>query len=485
MGEARKWVNMKNASFVIVLLVPVFVWLFTDPVPVLFQDPRLVSIGNFSVIEHGNSSVYVLYLSAFYVIATIGLSYIVYQTWTDQSLSRGQTAILVPGIFAPMLLSVAQTFQFLPFESPGTILTPTSFSVGMAAVGYAAFRYEIFDTKALARSRTIDNMNEGYLLVDTDGKIIDANRRALTLLETATPLTGTQISTLFTCQENENMIEGGPTPTFEKSLDTETGTRTLEVSTANFATSHGQTLGTLFVMRDITARKDAERQLVKQRDNIAFLNQMLRHDIRNHLQGILGGANLLAEEIDMTTEKSEYLSMIDENAENAVDLTKSARDIANVMLESETELEPVALEPILTEEVKRVRNSYENVTVEVEGAIPHVSVRANDMIGSIFRNLFENAVKHNDSDRPKVTLAAEESDDHLSISVADNGPGIPDEMKDQIFTKGETGLNSESTGIGLYLVRSLVDSYDGSVTVEDNEPRGSIFTVTIPTLENH
>ncbi|WP_233516942.1 histidine kinase N-terminal 7TM domain-containing protein, partial [Haloferax sp. Atlit-6N] len=120
MGNARRWVNWKTTAVIVLLLSPVFVLLFTDPTPALFENPQLISFGAFSVIDHGNSLLYISYLSAFYIIATIGLSYIVYQTWSDQSLSPSQTAILVSAIFAPMLLSVAHTFSLLPFETPGT-----------------------------------------------------------------------------------------------------------------------------------------------------------------------------------------------------------------------------------------------------------------------------------------------------------------------------------------------------------------------------
>jgi signal transduction histidine kinase len=59
--------------------------------------------------------------------------------------------------------------------------------------------------------------------------------------------------------------------------------------------------------------------------------------------------------------------------------------------------------------------------------------------------------------------------------IADNGPGVPDEQKERIFEEGEKGIDSEDTGLGLHLVRTLVDRYGGDVRVEDNEPEGSVF----------
>jgi len=66
------------------------------------------------------------------------------------------------------------------------------------------------------------------------------------------------------------------------------------------------------------------------------------------------------------------------------------------------------------------------------------------------------------------------------VSIADNGPGIADTHKEQIFQEGQKGLESGGTGIGLYLVNTLVDRYGGDVWVEDNEPTGSVFVVELP-----
>jgi len=480
MGNARRWMNRKTVAAIGVGLLPVFVLLFTDPVPVLFEDPQLVSFGAFSVISHGESPIYVAYLSAFYIIATVGLSYIVYRTWTDSSLSRSQTAVLVPAIFAPMLLSVVQTFDLLPFETPGTILTPASFSIGMAGVGYAAFRYETFDTKALARSRTIEKMREGYLLVDTGGEIVDINGSAQSLLDAETTLVGTNVSELFSEAGEQALEASDDAPPFEITVGPDDDTRTLEVSASRFATSHEQTLGTLFVVRDITARKQAQEQVKRQRDNIAVLDQMVRHDIRNHLQSVLGGADLLARETELTAEETRYLEMVTENAEHAVDLTKSAGELATVMLEPESELKTVNVKRVLTDEIEKVSDSFDSISITVDEPVPNVSVTGDEMLGSVFRNLLKNAVQHNDTEHPEVVVSATDRDDRVRVSIADNGPGIPDAHKEQLFSKGEAGLDSEGTGIGLYLVRTLVERYGGSVTVEDNEPRGSAFTVSLP-----
>jgi len=78
-----------------------------------------------------------------------------------------------------------------------------------------------------------------------------------------------------------------------------------------------------------------------------------------------------------------------------------------------------------------------------------------------------------------VTVTCEETDDRIRVRVADNGPGVPDAEKDEIFGKGEKGLDSAGSGIGLYLVSVLTRQFGGDVWVEDNEPRGAVFVVEL------
>jgi signal transduction histidine kinase len=127
-----------------------------------------------------------------------------------------------------------------------------------------------------------------------------------------------------------------------------------------------------------------------------------------------------------------------------------------------------------------VRARHERAIVSVETTIPNVDVLGDDMLESVFRNVLTNAIVHNDTELPKVALSATTDNGVVRVRVADNGPGVPDEQKQTIFEEGEKSLDSEGTGLGLYLVDTLVDRYGGAVWVEDNEPAGSVFIVELP-----
>ncbi len=481
MGDAREWVNRRTVSAVALLLVPAFVLLFLEPVPHLLVNPELVSIGAFSVIEHGNSLLYVSYLTWFYVMATAGLSYIVYRTWIDPSIGRLQTAILVPAIFAPMLLSVFQTFGLPGFDLPGTILTPISFSAGLAGISVAAFRYGTFDTKSLARSRTIERMQEGYLLADTDNTVIDANSAATDLLGDSS-LVGKPVADVLPGYRTQMPPDGDTTTMFEADVGRPNDERTVEVSASRLV-SNGQVVGTLCVFRDITVRTQTQERLQRQRDDLELLNQVVRHDIRNDLQVVLTLAELLDHDGHVDTDGQSTLDTLQESAENAVDLTKTARELTRVMIESDTNLRQLDLPTVIEPEIAEVRDSFEAAVVEVKGPLPDAQIEATEMVDSVFRNVLKNAVQHNDTETPRVTVSATTSGDFVEVRIADNGPGVPDDQKEEIFGRGEKGLESEGTGLGLYLADTLVSRSGGEMWVEDRDPRGAVFAIDLPVAD--
>jgi PAS domain S-box-containing protein len=239
--------------------------------------------------------------------------------------------------------------------------------------------------------------------------------------------------------------------------------------------------GLLVNSRDITARKEYERTLERQRNNLEILNQVVRHDIRNDMTVVGGRANLLEEHVE--TEGREDLEAIQNATKSAIELTKTARDLSEVMLSTEEDVEPVRLDRHLDPSIENARSKFDTAVITTEDQIPDVRVRGNDLIEAVFRNLIQNAVVHNDKERPEVQISTALDEGTATVAIADNGPGIPDDRKETIFGKGEKGLDSPGTGLGLYLVRTLVEQYGGDIWVEDNDPEGSVFYVELPIAE--
>ncbi|WP_435069869.1 PAS domain-containing sensor histidine kinase [Haloplanus sp. C73] len=225
------------------------------------------------------------------------------------------------------------------------------------------------------------------------------------------------------------------------------------------------------ICTDITEQKRREQEL-------ELLNRIVRHDIRNDMAVVLGWAEILQDHVD--AEGEEYVRNILSSGEHVVELTEVARDYVETIVSNETlDVEPVALRPVLETELSLREESFPEAEFVVDGSLPDVEVAADSMLSSVFRNLLNNAVQHNDTETPRVEVSCDVRDDTVEVRIADNGPGISDDHKEIVFGKGERGLGSPGTGIGLYLVDTLVSQYGGEVWAEDNEPTGTVFVVEL------
>lgn len=228
----------------------------------------------------------------------------------------------------------------------------------------------------------------------------------------------------------------------------------------------------------------------QQREQLDVLNRVLRHDIRNDVHVILAWARNLEGAVSADAQQS--LEKIIRAGNHVIELTTSAHDIAEMIHgEGTPDLSPVSLERVLAEELEKRRQTHPEADISMlEPPRPETHVLANEMLSSVFRNLVNNAVQHNDADEPEVAITVEEGTDVVRVNITDNGPGIPEAERDRLFDEGERGMDSEGTGMGLFLVRRLVESYGGEVWIEDRETgaeegksegdRGIAFVVELP-----
>lgn len=249
------------------------------------------------------------------------------------------------------------------------------------------------------------------------------------------------------------------------------------VTVCRFQSAEGETYidGAI---KDVTETREYQQVLEEQNERLELLNRIVRHDIRNDMQLVQGMADLLD---DISAEAGEpHLETIRTRTEHVIELTDLMGELMDALVaESGDDLEPTNLSFVLDREVREANGSYPNATIRTRGNVPLVEVTANDMLRSVFRNLLNNAVQHHDGDEPTVEVSAEVDDDWVLVQIADDGPGIDPDRREAVFGKGEKGLESEGTGLGLYLVYTLVDHYGGAVWIEDNEPRGSVFNVRL------
>jgi PAS domain S-box-containing protein len=230
------------------------------------------------------------------------------------------------------------------------------------------------------------------------------------------------------------------------------------------------------VQTEITERKRAERELRRRTQRLELLHRIVRHDIRNDMEVVLSCARLLRETVDAPGAADRVDELVSAS-EHVVELTEVVRDLVRTLEDSDA-VEPVALAPVLEDELDTLR-ATECVSVETPETFPSVRVLADDMLGTVFRNVLSNAVRHSDREVPTVSVAVAPGEETVVVRVADDGPGVPESRREEVFARGEMGLESPGSGLGLYLVDELVDGYGGEVWVEDNDPRGAVFAVSL------
>jgi signal transduction histidine kinase len=109
------------------------------------------------------------------------------------------------------------------------------------------------------------------------------------------------------------------------------------------------------------------------------------------------------------------------------------------------------------------------------------------LVNNIFQNLIINAIKYQDSSKPKCTIKIStfKKNNELMVQIEDNGEGIPENLQRNVFDmffRGNT--KSSGTGLGLYIVKNAVEKSGGRIILESEENRGTIFTVYLPLNNN-
>lgn len=246
--------------------------------------------------------------------------------------------------------------------------------------------------------------------------------------------------------------------------------------------------------REIQRREQIEQSLEKAKNQAELYLDLMAHDIRNLNQIGIGYLELMAESSDLE-EIKELLKKPQEamiSTSQLIDNVKKLKDITTGEVTKES-LKPVNLCNILPE-LKRRYTGVNNRDVAININIPSICfVPANDLIRDVFINLLDNALKHSDQEKPlnidiNVKQIKEKQKIYYRCTVDDDGPGIPDYLKDKIFARFQRGnTKAHGKGLGLYLVKALVEGYHGKVWVEDrvigDHGKGARFVIVLPSAE--
>lgn len=230
----------------------------------------------------------------------------------------------------------------------------------------------------------------------------------------------------------------------------------------------GEVVRIVGFIRDVTDRKRRERQL-------AVMDNLLRHNLRNDLSLMLGHAELIIQDGDSTS--AGRAEVIRKQGQDLLETAEKQRTIIDLLTDSQPP-EPIEVEPLLDQIVEIIRTEHPELHIETEcSGAPTIIARQE--IGAGIVELVENAVDHYEGDDPTVSITVAETDSRVLIRCRDSCPPIP-EAEYRVLT-GDREMNRvyHSSGLGLWLVYWAVDLSDGQISFERHED-GNTITISLP-----
>lgn len=237
------------------------------------------------------------------------------------------------------------------------------------------------------------------------------------------------------------------------------------------------------------AREKEEAAVLAKNEQLrANLLRAISHDLRTPLTSISGNAsNLLSNSagFDEETKKQIYTDIYDDSmwlinlVENLLSVTRIEE--GRMQLKLSTEL----MDEVITEALRHIdRKSVEHhITVESKDEFLLAKMDAK-LIVQVIINIVDNAIKYTPAGS-NIAIRTEKKNGFVAISIADNGPGIADEIKPRVFDMFFSGANQiadsrRSLGLGLSLCKSIITAHGGEISLRDNKPQGTIFYFTLP-----
>ncbi len=253
------------------------------------------------------------------------------------------------------------------------------------------------------------------------------------------------------------------------------------------------------IIRDISDRKAAEKALeksmaeAKQRTSeLESLIQMVAHDLKSPVLTIAGLVRVLANRIQKIGNGSDLQSILKQLTVSSETMERFLKDLLDglALEQSPPKLEPLSLEEIITEVSERHSQLLREKGITLQILIPTSSTMVlgdRPRVCQVLDNLLVNAIRYigNRSD-PEIAIRVADDQGFYVTSISDNGVGIPQEYHDRIFERffRVTGSDKpDGTGLGLFIVKNIVQSHGGRIWVESEDGRGATFKFTLPKAE--
>jgi two-component system NtrC family sensor kinase len=329
---------------------------------------------------------------------------------------------------------------------------------------------------------TVDVIHQAICIVDAQGIVRRANRVFADLVRTpVTALPGTPWMSLlppaWAAVVSRALVEPG-------AHEIRNGDQVYTVSAVRMEGADDE--AAVLSFEEHTEKRRLQDQLI-QSEKMSAIGQLIAgiaHDLNNPLASVVGFADFLAESGDVPQALAEPLRVIRQEAERAATIVKNLLSFAR---RQEGERVPQSIQPLLESVLGLLKNELMALKVEatlvVEPGIPDIQMNPNQ-IKQVFLNLLNNAAQAIASTGRSgtITVTAKRWLDGVAVSIADDGPGIPEELLPRVFEAFfTTKSQGEGTGLGLSICQGIVKEHGGRITLESSPGSGATFTVELLT----
>jgi signal transduction histidine kinase len=375
-------------------------------------------------------------------------------------------------IFAIGAIVLVSTTLFISDYQPHPLIDPTPilFNLQAVGVGWALYRYDFLRVAPVIVTRFFREMDDPVLLINGDRVVADYNAAADALVDDLR----TQVSIdaiedpAFSEMLTAAVTDGGTATEFI--ADTDSRRRIYDIEVTRVTDQFDTTQGYMIVLRDITDRKQRERQLEEQNERLEEFADVVSHDLRNPLSTAEGWVAAVTDALDGEEPDVDTAQMGLEHITHSHDRMDELIEVLLTMArqgQTVADPEPVSLETCATKAWATAETGEMTLRVDTDRTVPADPAR----LRQAFENLFRNANDHSEAATVVVTTTPE------GFAVEDDGIGIDPDDREDLFAFGYS-TNEEGTGIGLAVVKRIIEAHGWRITVGESDDGGACFEVT-------
>jgi len=210
-------------------------------------------------------------------------------------------------------------------------------------------------------------------------------------------------------------------------------------------------------------------ELNSHKEHLRLINRILRHDLVNNFAAIKSAIRIYND-----TREDDLLIHIDQSVMKGIQLIHRMRKLEDIVRLNDN-LKVMELSSIIDPFIDMYKSKV-NITRAGFG-----KVLVDEAINSVIDNIISNAVIHGKAENINISIEAKA--ENVQIRITDDGCGIPDKIKEQVFEECYSYGISGNTGLGLYIVKKTIENYGGEISIMDNKPKGAVFSIKLRKVE--